>query len=256
MQPLIKIAMAIVEHLNRKEERENEQRSWNALFVVLNELKADLKQNIHAIRRELTNAKMRDITASVLDHEEAFRELLALRKEVFRNNLIEKTRESKNEIEQELKDENLTNEDVLKYYGLYYTVVPLRAACFEMIDRGDADVGGLIVSELSDLIETEGRVKKAISAWTEQRVSPIESNIRAEPTLGGSILAITLTFTIDGKSGGRVESLSSEPGNEYEEIGIQRQEAIENMNEREWSPFKEILENANDVVGIWKKETA
>ena len=254
MLTFLKFGMTILDYLNEERASQNERGRWNTLFEMLNDLKAELKRDINAIRRFLTNARLREITASVMDHEEAFRELLALPKEQFLSPLIENTRKSKNAIEQELQNEEITNEDAVRYYALYFTVVPLRVACFEMIDNSQADVGRLVVSELNDLIETKVRIKDTIAAWTDERVSPIEQDTQVEPVRGGSMVTITLSYNIDGKLGGRVDFDGSEPGENRETITVERQDAIENLNEMEWKPFEKILQDAESVIARWKKE--
>ncbi len=254
MQPLMTIAMSIMEHLNERHEKARDQKRWNKLFKTLNDLRDEFKKGMGEIRRALKNARLREITASIMDHEEAFRELLAIRMESFIINLIEKTRKSKNEIEQELKSQELTNEDVIRYYTLYYTVVPLRAACFEMMDNDQTDVGELVVSELRDLTETKDRVKSTIAAWSEQRVSPIERHVEVEPMPGeGSMVTTTLTYKIDGKPGGIVVFDGSDSGDNYDKISKDRQDAMDDLTRREWEPFDSILQDADRAIARWNR---
>ena len=248
------VAMSIMDHLNERHRKDREQVRGNNLFATLNELRAEFQKGMDEIRRSLKSARLREITASVMDHDGAFRELLAIRMELFVVNLIEKTRKSKNEIEQELKSEEHTNEDVVRYYALHYAVVPLRGACFEMIDNDQIDVGELVVSELRDLTETKDRVKSTIAAWSDQRVSPIERHVEVEPMPGeGSLVTTTLTYQIDGKPGGIVVFDGSDSGGNYDKISKDREDAIDDLTRKERGPFESIIQDADSAIARWNR---
>ena len=123
-----------------------------------------------------------------------------------------------------------------------------------MFDNSQADIGRLIISELNDLKEIKDRVKDAISTRTEQRVSPIERDIQVEPIRGGSMGEISLWYTIDGKAGGVVRFDASESEGKYEQITKERQDTIKKLNEKEWKPFKKVIQGAKSIIVRWKKK--